>query len=379
MMRNTNASFNPVDLAVRGIAGLTPYKPGKPIEALEREYGVNNIIKLASNENPLGPSPAATAAMKSAEGEIYRYPDGNGFELKQALAGHLQVNADQITLGNGSNEILELLARTFVSPDDEVLFSQHAFAVYPIVTQAVGATAVTAPARNYGHDLDAMARRITDRTRLIFIANPNNPTGTWLTANDLKRFLDQTPQTAVVAVDEAYFEYVEEPEYASALDFLSEYPNLVITRTFSKIYGLAGLRMGYGVSSPAIADLLNRARQPFNTNLLAQAAAIAALGDAGFVAKSRETNRAGYGWLVGQLEKLGVFVIPGVGNFVSFRVDDAMDVYEALLRQGVIIRPIEDYDLPGFLRVTIGSGEENARFIDALSRTLNQSQARTQA
>jgi len=365
-----NHSFDAHSLAVKGIAGLTPYKPGKPIEALEREYGVSSIIKLASNENPLGASPRALAAIRASEAEIHRYPDGNGYQLKQALAKHLQVNPDQLTLGNGSNEILELLARTFVTPDDEVLFSQHAFAVYPIVTQAVGATASIAPAKNFGHDLEAMAERISQRTRLVFIANPNNPTGTWLTRAEIKSFLSTVPENVIVAVDEAYFEYVEEPDYPDATAYLAGHPNLVVTRTFSKIYGLAGLRIGYGVSSPAIADLLNRARQPFNTNMLAQKAATAALEDTEFMRKSRETNRAGYRWLSGELQRLGLFCIPGVGNFISFRVDDAPAVYEALLRLGVIIRPVEDYGMPGFLRVTIGSEQENARFIGALSQVL---------
>ena len=366
-----NGSFDPQRIAVRGITGLTPYKPGKPIEALQREYGVSNIIKLASNENPLGASPRALAAIRASEPDCYRYPDGNGHELKQALARHLQVNPDQLTLGNGSNEILELLARTFVTPDDEVLFSQHAFAVYPIVTRAVGASAVVAPAKDFGHDLNAMAARISQRTRLIFIANPNNPTGTWLTRKEIESFLSKVPASAIVAVDEAYFEYVEEAEYGSALEFLSGCPNLVVTRTFSKIYGLAGLRAGYGISSPAIADLLNRARQPFNTNMLAQSAAIAALSDTDFVRNSRASNRAGYHWLTTELQRLGLFSIPGAGNFISFRVADAAAVYEALLRRGVIIRPVEDYGMPGFLRVTVGSESENARFIEALSQIVS--------
>lgn len=366
-----SSAFEPGKLAVKGIAGLRPYTPGKPVEALERELGISDIIKLASNENPSGASPKALAALKTTEPEIYRYPDGNGYELKRSLAAHLNLEPGQITLGNGSNEILELLARTFVTPDDEVLFSQHAFAVYPIVTQAVGARAVIAPAKDYGHDLDAMAHLISDRTRLIFIANPNNPTGTWLGKDELEQFLSGLPDSTIVAIDEAYFEYVSEPDYPNSLDFLPDLPNLVVTRTFSKIYGLAGLRAGYGVSSPAIADLLNRARQPFNINMLAQTAATAALGDREFVEKSREANQTGYQWLFGQLQKLGLYVIPGVGNFISFRVKDATGVYEALLRNGVIIRPIEDYDMPGFLRVTVGSVGENARFIDVLKQVLS--------
>ena len=369
---NPSKTFDPLNIAVKGIAGLTPYKPGKPIEALEREYGVRNIIKLASNENPLGASPLALTALQSAVTGINRYPDGNGFELKQALSRHLGVPASRTTLGNGSNEILELLARTFVTPADEVLFSQHAFAVYPIVTRAVGATAVVAPAKNHGHDLDAMADRITRRTRLIFIANPNNPTGTWLRREELKAFLEQTPETAVVVLDEAYFEYVTEADYPDSLAFLDQHPNLVVTRTFSKIYGLAGLRVGYGIASEAITDLLNRARQPFNTNLAAQAAAAAALEDTDFVSASRRSNREGMAVLEKELGELGLRFIPSVANFISFQVPDAPRVYQALLRLGVIVRPVEEYDMPGFLRVTIGSGEENWRFVEMLTQVLSQ-------
>ncbi|MCL5669001.1 MAG: histidinol-phosphate transaminase, partial [Gammaproteobacteria bacterium] len=269
------------DLAAPGVRRLQPYIPGKPIAELQREYGVRDIIKLASNENPLGPSPRAVEAVRAALPELARYPDGAGFELKQALSHKHGVASEQITLGNGSNDILELIARAFVTPEHEVIFSEHSFAVYPIVTQAVGAAARVAPACNFGHDLDAMHSLINDRTRVIFIANPNNPTGTWLERESLEAFVRAVPQHALVVIDEAYYEYAADTEtrYPDTLPWVARYPNLIVTRTFSKAYGLAGLRAGYSVSHGEVADMLNRVRQPFNVNSLAQAAALAALED----------------------------------------------------------------------------------------------------
>src|SRR3990170_7796332 len=265
------------DLAVPGVRGIEPYRPGKPIEELEREYGVTNAIKLASNENPLGPSPRALEAARRALRDIHRYPDGNGFALKQALARKLGVTPGNITLGNGSNDILELLARAFVQPENEVVFSEHAFAFYPIVTRAVGARPVVTKTRDWGHDLAAMRAAVNACTRLVFIANPNNPTGTWLGAGELETFIQSLPAHVLVAVDEAYFEYVNEAAYPNTVAWVGKYPRLVTTRTFSKAYGLAGLRVGYAVSSPEMADVLNRVRQPFNVNSIALAAAGAAL------------------------------------------------------------------------------------------------------
>lgn len=361
------------ELAVAGVRGLQPYQPGKPIEALEREYGVRNAIKLASNENPLGPSPLALAALAQAVPSLARYPEGGAVVLKAALAKRLGVAPNQISIGNGSNDILELLARTFVAPGDEVIFSEHAFAVYPIVTQAVGGRAVVTKARNWGDDLDAMLAAITERTKLIFIANPNNPTGTWLRRALLEAFLIAVPACVIVVLDEAYFEYVTESEYPDGIKWLSRFPNLVVARTFSKIYGLAGLRVGYGVSHPDVADLLNRVRQPFNVNSLAQVAATAALDDESHVMRSREVNAAGMKQLTAAFAQMGLEHIPSVANFVCVKVGDGARVYEALLREGVIVRPVANYGLPQYLRVTIGLAEENRRFLDALARVLASS------
>jgi histidinol-phosphate aminotransferase len=363
-------AFDAFKLAVPGVRGLQPYIPGKPIEELEREYGVKNVIKLASNENPLGPSPKALAAAQAALVEIARYPDGGGFALKRALAAKLGVLPEQITLGNGSNDILEFAARTFVTAQDEVVFSQHAFAVYPIVTRAVDARAVEVPARDWGHDLAAMHAAITARTRLVFIANPNNPTGTWLRSDELREFLDHVPESVVVVVDEAYFEYVEESAYPDSIAWLARYPNLICARTFSKIYGLAGLRVGYGVSSPAVADLLNRVRQPFNVNSIAQAAALAALDDSAHLDKARRVNTDGMQQLAKGFEQLGLAYIPSAGNFVCVEVGEAGRVYENLLRAGVIVRPVANYGMPRHLRVTVGLVNENQRFLDALKKVL---------
>jgi histidinol-phosphate aminotransferase len=354
-------------LALAGVRGLRPYEPGKPLEELEREYGIKNAVKLASNENPLGPSPKAIAAVNRHLAELARYPDGNGFALKEALAHKYGITREQITLGNGSNDVLEFAARAFVTTDNEVIFSQHSFAVYPIVTQAVGARAVVVPARNWGYDLETIASAITDKTRLIFVANPNNPTGTWSRKDELKRFVAALPEHVLCVIDEAYFEYVDDPDYPDTMQWLPEYENLIVTRTFSKIYGLAGLRIGYGVSSPAIADMLNRVRQPFNVNSLALAAAEAALADDQHLQSSRHLNRQGMAQLVQGFDSLGLDYIPSVGNFISVDVGRAgAEVYEQLLRRGVIVRPVANYEMPNHLRVTIGTAEENNRFLDAL-------------
>ena len=362
-------NFEAMKLATPGVQGLSPYQPGKPIEELEREYGVKNAVKLASNENPLGPSPLALAAARAALADIHRYPDGNGFVLKNALARKLGVQAGCITVGNGSNDILELLARAFVQPRNEVVFSEHAFAVYPIVTRAVGATPVVTRARDWGHDLAAMRAAVNARTRLVFIANPNNPTGTWLKAGELESFIQAMPPHVLVAVDEAYFEYVGAPEYPDTVAWTGKYPNLVATRTFSKIYGLAGLRVGYGVSSPEVADILNRVRQPFNVNSIALAAAAAALGDEAHVARALKNNQEGMRQLTRGFTELGLGYIPSVGNFVCVDFGrPAAPVYERLLREGVIVRPVANYGMPNYLRVTVGLPEENERFINALGK-----------
>lgn len=367
-MKNTNTIYS---LAVAGVQQLIPYKAGKPIEELERELGLTQIIKLASNENPLGPGKKALEAIQSALAELALYPDGSGFHLKHALAEKYALNADQITLGNGSNEILELVARAFLTPELEVVFSQHAFAVYPIVTQAVGATAVVIPALHYGHDLEAMLQAVTEKTRLVFIANPNNPTGTLLTQASLEQFIGALPDTVVCVLDEAYFEFVNTVETVNSIGWLKKFPNLIITRTFSKAYGLAGLRVGYGLSSPEIADILNRVRQPFNNNSLALAAAKAALADDEHLQRTISNNTQGMQQLTEGFKSLGLEWIPSAGNFVSVDLKRAgQPIYEALLRKGVIVRPVGNYELPNHLRISIGTHAENELFLQALTDTL---------
>tara|TARA_R110002124_G_scaffold68851_10_gene185959 strand:+ start:2377 stop:3489 length:1113 start_codon:yes stop_codon:yes gene_type:complete len=360
-------------LARPGVQKLSPYVPGKPVEELAREFGLRaqDIVKLASNENPLGPSPAVKAAISAALAEMTRYPDGNGFALKQALSAKLGVATSNLTLGNGSNDILELVTRAFVGPEHEVIFSDHAFAVYPIVTQAVGAKAVAVPARDWGHDLPAMAAAITDATRLIFIANPNNPTGTWIERNELEAFLAQVPENVLVVLDEAYTEYVETDDVPNGVDYLSQYDNLLVSRTFSKAYGLAALRVGYGISSPQVADAMNRVRQPFNVNSLALAAALAALQDEAYLIESRRINRLGMQQLEDGCAALGLGWIPSRGNFLAIDLGrEAAPVFQALLREGVIVRPVANYGMPNHLRVTVGLPDENQRFLDMLKQAL---------
>lgn len=367
--------INFCDLAVPGVRELQPYQPGKPIDELQREYGLQEVIKLASNENPLGPSPAAVVALKEGLHDLARYPDGNGFVLKQALSKKFSVKLNQITLGNGSNDILELITRAFVQQGEEVIFSQHAFAVYPIATQAVGGKSVVVPARDWGNDLDAMLAAITDKTRVIFIANPNNPTGTWLDEATLTGFLDQVPERVIVVLDEAYFEYAQHPsmqlkDYPDGMQLL-RYPNLLVSRTFSKAYGLAGLRVGYAVSNAQIADVLNRVRQPFNVNSLALLAASAALHDTAHLDNSVRLNATGMAQLCEAFAKLQLAFIPSAGNFIAFDVGRAATpVYLALLRHGVIVRPVANYEMPNHLRVTIGTEKENGLFLNALQMVL---------
>ena len=368
-----------ISLATKGVQGLSPYQPGKPIEELERELGISNIVKLASNENPLGPSEKVQQAIQASLIDVTRYPDGNGFTLKEALAAHLstpylstpseQIALDNITLGNGSNDVLELIARAYLSIGDEVIFSEYTFAVYPIVTQAIGATAVVTKAKEWGHDLEAMAEAITPKTKIIFIANPNNPTGTSFGVAEWERFIQQVPENVIVVLDEAYIEYG-----SSGLDgvaYLAQYKNLVITRTFSKAYGLASLRIGYAVSDPSIANVLNRVRQPFNANSMALAAATAALSDENYLKRSRQINSEGMQKLTEGFAELGLEYIPSSGNFVTVDFKrDAMPIFVSLLKEGVIVRPVANYGMPTFLRVSIGLAEENAKFLNALSAVL---------
>jgi histidinol-phosphate aminotransferase len=354
------------DQSLPYVRAISPYQPGKPITQLAREMGipVERIVKLASNENPLGMSPKAQAALEAAVGTLERYPDD--FELKAAVAAHTGLGRERIVLGNGSNDLLDMAARVFLAPGRSTVFSQHAFAVYPLASLSVGAELIAVPAREFGHDLDAMRAAVRPDTRLVWIANPNNPTGTFVPYPQLKEFMRALPGDVVVVLDEAYNEYLPAKVSADSKDWLGEFPNLVITRTFSKIYGLAGLRVGYALASAEIADLMNRVRQPFNCNNLALAAATAALDDREFVARSQELNRAGMEQLVAGFRQLGFAFIPSYGNFVTFRAGDAATVNDKLLRQGVIVRPIAGYGMPEWLRVTIGTEAENRRFLQAL-------------
>lgn len=358
-------------LATPGVQGLMPYVPGKPVSELERELGLSNIVKLASNENPLGLSARAIDAIQGELAEGCRYPDGGGVLLKNRLASQLGVEPGQITLGNGSNDVLELVARAFLTSACEVIFSQHAFAVYAIVTQAVGASAVVIPARDWGHDLEAMAAAVTDRTRLIFLANPNNPTGTWFDRDRLEQLLESLPEQVLVVLDEAYTEYVDQAAFPNGVEYLSRFPNLIVTRTFSKAYGLASLRVGYSLSNPEVADLLNRVRQPFNVNSMALAAAAAVVDDSDYLRRSRECNRAGMQQLETGFKALGLRFIPSVGNFISVDLGcDAMPVFQALLRHGVIVRPVANYQMPQHLRISIGLEQENRQCLDALAKVV---------
>lgn len=351
---------------------IAPYQPGKPISELARELGLreDGIIKLASNENPLGASPKAIAAMQAALSEVGRYPDGNGFALKAALSRKYDVTQDRIVLGNGSNDVLEMAARAFLAPGASAVYSQHAFAVYPLATQATGAEGIEVPAREFGHDLDAMAAAIRADTRIVFVANPNNPTGTWIAPDAVLAFLRKVPSDVLIVLDEAYNEYLEPALRGDSARWLEEFPNLVISRTFSKAYGLAGLRVGYALVRPEVADLMNRVRQPFNVSHIAQVAAVAALADQEFVQKSYALNRDGMQVLTEAFRRLGLSWIPSHANFVSFRVGDGAGVFQRLLRQGVIVRPIGAYGMPEHLRVSIGTQAENQRFLAVLEAVL---------
>ncbi len=360
------------------VRAIAPYVGGKPISEVAREFGLDEskIVKLASNENPLGMPESAKKAMAKAAEDLGRYPDSNGFDLKNALAKKLNVPFEWITLGNGSNDILELTARAVAQEGDEVVFSKHAFAVYPLATQAVGGKAVEVPAtKDYGHDLPAMLKAITPKTRLVFVANPNNPTGTFLPAKEIETFLEQVPSNVVVVIDEAYNEFLTPEQQYDAIAWVRKYPNVIVSRSFSKAYGLAGLRIGYGVAQNNITDLLNRIRQPFNVNSLAQAAAIAALADVEFLKKCYELNRAGYAQLTAAFEQMGLRYLPSSGNFVLVKVGDDVNagakVNLELLKAGVIVRPVGNYGLPEWLRISIGLPEENQAFIEALKKILN--------
>ena len=360
------------DLAPPHVHAIAPYQPGKPISELARELGLAeaDIVKLASNENPLGPSPLALAAAQDALHDMALYPDGAGFALKEKLSKKFGVAANQIVLSNGSNDVLDMAARAFLSPGTSSVHSEHAFAVYPIATQTVGAQSIVVPARDYGHDLAAMRATIRDDTRVLWIANPNNPTGTFLPWAEIEAFLETVPPHVLVVLDEAYGEYLPPAERCDTAAWLTRFSNLLISRTFSKAYGLAGLRVGYGLGSAGVIDLLNRVRHPFNVNAPALAAAEAALDDAEFLARSYALNAAGMAQLVAGLAELGIETVPSKGNFLLAKVGDAARINTELLKRGVIVRPVANYGLPEFLRVSVGLAGQNARFLDALSVVL---------
>lgn len=362
------------DLAPGYVRAIAPYSPGKPIGELAREMGLDpaHIVKLASNENPLGPSPLALEAVRACLPDLARYPDGAGFELKAALARRYGVSMGQIVLGNGSNDVLEFAARAFLAPGTSAVFSQHAFAVYPLVVQAVGARAIEVPARQFGNDPQAMLEAIEDDTRIVFLANPNNPTGTFLAADELLNFIEQMPRSVLIVLDEAYYEYLDPLLAPPSVEWLHRFPNLMITRTFSKAYGLAGLRVGFALAHGDVADMLNRVRQPFNVSTAAQVAAVAALDDAAHLARAVAVNTAGMAQVTAGLAQLGLEWIPSHGNFVTFRVGDATAIYQRLLRRGVIVRPVANYGLPDYLRVSIGLPEENQRFLAALAAAVEE-------
>lgn len=358
------------------LKSLAPYQGGRPIDEIARETGipVDRIVKLASNENPLGMSPAARAALESALPELGRYPDGNGYDLKQALCRQFGLRSEQLVLGNGSNDILELVSQVFLAPGDESLMSAHAFAVYSLATAARGATAVVVPARpdDLGHDLAAMRAAVTDRTRVVWVANPNNPTGSFIPGEEVKAFAQSLPSHVLMVLDEAYTEYLAPADRYNAFSWLAELPNVLVSRSFSKAYGLAGLRVGYGVAHPEVADMLNRVRQPFNVNLLAQAAATAALADEAFLQQSYQLNLEGQQQLVAGLAGLGISCLPSRGNFVlartAPRLGPGVQVFQQLLQLGVITRPVANYGLPDWLRVSVGLPHENAAFLQAMSQ-----------
>jgi histidinol-phosphate aminotransferase len=348
------------------IRSLIPYEPGKPIEEVEREYGIEDSIKLASNENPLGPSPKALKALSERIGQLHLYPDGDCFYLKRALAAKLGVAEERLVFGNGSNEIIELAVRTFMRPGDEAVMAHRAFVVYRLVVQANGGTCKTVPLKNFTHDLEAMAEAVTARTRIIFLANPNNPTGTIYGKREWEKFLGRIGPDVLVIADEAYFEYVADPDYPNSLAYQENGKTILTLRTFSKLYGLAGLRIGYGVGPKDLVGWMQRVRQPFNVNAAAQWAARAALDDSEHVKHTLDVNREGMDYLKREIDKLGLEQVPSHANFILLRVGDGGAIFKRLLQRGVIVRPMGIYELPEYVRVTVGTMKENSRFINEL-------------
>jgi histidinol-phosphate aminotransferase len=361
-------------LAPENIRGIAPYIPGKPIAETARELGIPeaDILKMASNENPLGPSPRALDAIRGALAELHYYPDGSGFELKRVLSRKLGVRAENLVLGNGSNDVLELAARAFLRPGDSAVYSQHAFMVYPLAVQAMGARHIQVPARDFGSDIAAMAAAVEPDTKILFVANPNNPTGTFTPWSEIRGLLERVPRHVLVVLDEAYGEYLPDALRSPTPQWVAQHPNLVVTRTLSKAYGLAGLRVGFAVADVEVAEVMNRVRQPFNVNHLAMVAATAALDDDEFIEKSRAVNAAGLAQLEAGFKRLGLGYIPSHGNFITVHVGAAEHVYKSMLAEGVIVRPIAGYGLPEHLRVTVGLPEHNQRFLAALERAIDR-------
>jgi len=362
--------MNTVEQVPEYIRSLVPYEPGKPIEEVEREYGISNSIKLASNENPLGPSPKAMGAIRERLDQLHLYPDGDCFYLKRGLAKKLGVDPENVIFGNGSNEIIELAARTFMRPGDEAVMARQAFVVYQLIVQAVGGKGKAVPLRDFTHDLAAIAEAVTARTRIVFLANPNNPTGTIYRRDAWESFLKKVSPEVLLIVDEAYFEYVQEPAYPDSLRYHDEERAMLTLRTFSKLYGLAGLRIGYGVGPKSLIAMMQRVRQPFNVNSAAQWAALAALDDADHVGRSLEVNRSGMRYLEGELKKLALEFVPSSANFIMVRVGNGQEVFKRLLGQGVIVRAMDGYGFPAYVRVTVGTADENRRFIEALRKII---------
>jgi histidinol-phosphate aminotransferase len=355
------------DVVKPHIRSLQPYEPGKPAEELDRELGIEGSIKLASNENPLGPSPRAVEAVRRAAAGVHRYPDGSSYALRRALAERLGVAPEQLVFGAGADEVLELLAKVLLGPGDEAVFAWPSFAMYPIVVNGMGATPVPIPLTPaMVHDLGAMAKAVTERTRLVFLCNPNNPTGTSVGAAEFDRFAASLPPTVVLAVDEAYFDFATRPDFPDSLVWVRRRPGTVVLRTFSKIFGLAGLRIGYGCADPELADYLQRARHPFNVNRLAEVAALAALSDDEHADRTRRLAAEGIAYLRGELRELGIEVWPSDANFVLARTGPG--VHERLLREGLIVRPLHGFGLPEHVRITVGLPEENERLVKALRR-----------
>lgn len=350
------------------------YQPGRPIEEVAREMGLpaEDIIKLASNENPLGPSPAALAAMRKAVEQLHLYPDGNAFYLKERLAKKLGMTPANLILGNGSNEIIEFVGHALMGPGADVVVSQYCFAIYPIIARLFGANPIIVPARDYGHDLPAMLAAITPKTKVVFVANPNNPTGTLAPREHVLRMVNEVPKNVLLVMDEAYIEFLDDPVDLLPLIRRGEKPNLLIMRTFSKIYGLAGLRLGYGIGQPELIAALEKIRQPFNINSIAQAGALAALDDAEHVARTRANNAAGLAFLKKGLKELGLELVPSAANFILARVVEGQRIFEELQKRGVIVRPLGGYQLPEWIRISVGTPEENERCLKALQEILKR-------